>query len=69
MSVTGEFNRARVFETIRLFEPILGSEIASRLDLTSATTSNIVGDLLNRAFIPLLGWHNTSRGQSSSRFI
>lgn len=65
MSAKGEFNRARVFEIIRLFEPISRTEIASRLDLTSAAISNIVGDLLSRGFITQLGRRNTSRGQPS----
>lgn len=63
MSAAGDFNRARVFELIHLFEPISRAEIASQLDLTSAAVSNIVAELLDRGYIEQLGRRHTNRGQ------
>ena len=63
MNNAGDFNRARVFEIIHLFEPVSRAEIASRLHLTSATVSNIVAELLGRGYVMELGRRATSRGQ------
>lgn len=63
MSQSGEFNRARVFELIHLFEPVSRAEIAARLDLTSATVSNIVSELISRGYVTQLGRRGNHRGQ------
>ncbi|OED42955.1 hypothetical protein AB833_04905 [Chromatiales bacterium (ex Bugula neritina AB1)] len=63
VSNTGDFNRARVFEVIHLFEPISRTEVAGRLNLTAASVSNIVSELLHRGYIKELGRRSASRGQ------
>ena len=63
MNSSGGGNRARVFELIHLFEPISRAEIASKLDLTSATVSNIAADLLSQGYIQQLGRRTSGRGQ------